>query len=186
MNGEDLSLNYQQHQVSQEGLGKEESIGVMRELLDTEKVILNVDFALSGKGINPSTGQWEEQEGRALLSDELRYKIISSLRIRLNPITLFANITQEMIERICYDLHMDLAELLAKNPGGIICNNLIEEDRWTRAYMIHDDIMDAIWIGLTQPKDAGQRRMMSKIGGWSESNVTTQQQAKKKKIFGIF
>jgi len=185
MEEDELFLNMDKTMVSHQGLDRAEVTGIMKDLINTEAVITAIDYGLQGMMYNPQKGEWEKVEGQEQVKITLRFKIINALRARLNTVTLFANIDQEMIEKICYYLHMDIAELLLKNPDQIYYNEQLDSDVWTRASLIHSDIMDAVWIGLTQPQGGGQRELLKKIGSWTESRVTTGQPQQRKKFLGI-
>lgn len=190
----------------------EETKGVMLELLNTEKIVTTIDLQLQGMGIDPlktseDGGAMWTKIAEPYLHKDLRIQLINLVRSHLNTITLYSNINQEIIEHVCIDLHCTITDLLFMNEDMIRCRttritnvthtqsgheievwaneNKGESDVWTRAELVLYMIMDAVWIGLYQAFEHGQREMIIKSGGWSESTVRPLETKKRKKLLGV-
>lgn len=171
--------------ITGRGLGEEAAKSVLKEIINTETTIQNIDMSLKGYAIEANEkGEFVwVQRTKPFVSDDLRVLIINVLRAHLTPSVQFSNIRDEVISAVCMQLHEDLATLFFFNDTEIRSNESeAESDSLARASLIIDMIMHQIWITLHQPLGAGQRDMLGKMGSWSES---FQPPDKKRKILPI-
>lgn len=179
-----LPAGTEQEARSYAGWGQTETKGVIKDLIDTEGVIQYIDMTLQGYTINPMTQKWE-QVVKPQTSDDLRFILVNQVRAHINRITNFSKIDDYMIEIVCMDLHQAVVDILFFNSEGIRCNgSATESDLWARADNILYLIMNMVWISLHQGHNAGQRAMLEKIGGYTESMTKLPEQGRKK-ILGV-
>jgi len=182
--------SYQGQETAYRGM-PDQTQGVMRELMDTEKIIMSIDLQLQGFSINPlkqndEGGAVWEQTTKEYINKEIRVKLINLIRSHVNVVTLYSNINIDIIQKICGDLHIAITELLFRNEDKILSrDNTINSDVWTRATLILYMVMDTIWLGLYQAFEHGQRGVIEKIGGFSESRVMPTETKKRKKLLGV-
>ncbi len=179
---------------SQEGVSfgrvDSELAGVMQTLMDTERIIQEIDLTLRGYSLDitkttPDGLPTWQKTTEEYIDEDLRVKLINLIRSHLNVITLYSNINEEIIKKICVDLHIAISELLFKNPEKIRSNNRVDTDVWQRAHAIVLLVMDAVWIGLYQAYEHGQRSVIEKIGGFTEIKQVKPEE-KRKKLLGLF
>lgn len=89
-----------------------QSEGALIFQLDADEIISQVKHNLSGDFFNEKTTEWINDPKQRVMNETGISRIMSELRARLSKNTFLSNLPDELIEKRCITLHMQLTKLI--------------------------------------------------------------------------
>jgi len=123
----------------------QQSEGSLIYQLDTEEMITNIEHSLKGE-VNVD-GQWIIKKNQVIMNDEGAAAIVTELRARVSRNTFLSNLTDDVIERICVTLHMNLLKMMALKYYEW---EMDKEDIRPTLYRIMDNVEISLYRGANK------------------------------------
>lgn len=152
------------------------SEGALKLRLDPERLIKRIEYYLKGERLIIKNNQLQSINiGERLVNQVGLQRIIQTINHIINKDMVLGNLTEDEINRIVYDVKMDMAEDLAQfaDEWGV--------KRGDRKAIVHD-IERMMKVFLSRTKNDGERKSM----GYHTVNDSSQAKREVRKGFNPF
>lgn len=154
-----------------------QSEGALIFQLDADEIINQIKHNLAGDFYDEKENKWDNEPKQRVMNDTGISRIMSELRVRLSKNTFLSNLPDELIEKRCVTLHMQLTKLICLKFRDW---EMDKSDIESTVYRI----MDVVEISLRRASNKTTLNYLRPQLHIAE-NMRPQEQ-RRKKILGIF